>query len=212
MMRISNFFVKKPIKNLFTTIYEKKGWGNFGTLSGPGSTLEQTEVIRKTIPNIIQQYNISSFLDAPCGDFFWMKNIDFKDCSYIGVDIVDSMIKNNNELFGTKSKKFIVADIIKNPLPYADLIFCRDCLVHLSFNDCLQVINNFKESGARYLLTTTFVELKTNKETKSPLWRPLNLQQPPFNFPDPVLLINEQCTHDSLYPDKSLGLWDLNAI
>jgi hypothetical protein len=209
---VSKFLSKKPeIKNLFTKIYTKKEWGDLGTLSGPGSTLEETEVVRKTIPHIIKNYNITSFIDAPCGDFFWMSKVAFENCTYLGVDVVEPMVENNNNLYSNSSRKFTFANLVKDILPQADLIFCRDCIVHLTFEDGLKVIQNFKKSGSKYLLITTFPHQK-NKETVSPIWRPLNLQKEPFNFPEPLMIINEQCKHDPAYPDKSLALWRLKDI
>ncbi len=69
-----------------------------------------------------------------------------------------------------------------------------------------------KKSGAEFLLTTTFPQTSLNRDTKSPMWRSLNLEHDPFNFPKPLMLINEQCAHDPGYPDKSLGLWRLEDI
>jgi hypothetical protein len=210
---VSKLLSKKPeIKNLFTKIYEKKEWGDLGTLSGPGSTIEETAIARKIIPEIIRTYAISSFIDAPCGDFFWMKKVNFGQCIYLGLDVVEPMIQNNNNQFGNEARKFMCADLIKDTLPSADLIFCRDCIVHLSLEDGLKIIQNFKKSGAQYLLITHFENQTYNKQTTSPIWRPLNLRLEPFNFPEPLMIINEQCKHDSAYPDKSLGLWNLNTI
>jgi glycosyltransferase involved in cell wall biosynthesis len=77
----------------------------------------------------------------------------------------------------------------------------------------MMAIEAFKKSGATYLLTTTFVNRRLNEELKETFWRVLNLQQPPFNFPKPILLVNEGCTEDGdLYSDKSLGLWLLKDI
>jgi glycosyltransferase involved in cell wall biosynthesis len=44
-------------------------------------------------------------------------------------------------------------------------------------------------------------------------WHPLNLMAPPFNFPPPIQLLNEQCTEDNgNYIDKSLALWKLDDL
>jgi hypothetical protein len=44
-------------------------------------------------------------------------------------------------------------------------------------------------------------------------WRPLNMQLPPFNFPNPICIINEKCTEgEGEFKDKSLGLWRLKDI
>ena len=45
--------------------------------------LEQTLVILDELPKIIRKYKISSILDLPCGDFYWMKEFDFKEINYI---------------------------------------------------------------------------------------------------------------------------------
>ena len=57
--------------------------------------MEQTQNILEELPNVIKKYNIKSILDIPCGDFFWMKEHNFKDVNYIGADIVRFNKKNN---------------------------------------------------------------------------------------------------------------------
>jgi hypothetical protein len=153
-------------------------------------------------------------LDAPCGDFFWMKEVDldFLDL-YIGGDIVPSLIRRNNRLYMTSKRLFKPMDIVYDTLPQSDLIICRDCLVHLEFEDCIKAIKNFKRSGAKYVLMTTFVRNKPNAELNADGWRTLNMQLPPFNFPQPLMLLNENCTeNDGIFHDKSLGLWLLDEI
>lgn len=104
-------------------------------------------------------------------------------------------------------------DISKDGLPKADMILCRDCLVHFSFEDILSAIRNFKRSGSQYILTTTFSERLSNIDINTGGWRTLNLQLPPFNFPRPIKLINEKCDEaGGIYLDKSLGLWRLEDI
>ncbi|WP_341764289.1 hypothetical protein [Candidatus Tisiphia endosymbiont of Beris chalybata] len=87
--------------------------------------------------------------------------------------------------------------------------------VYLSFEDIFKVIANFKKSGATYLLTTTFVNRESNNALvgADSFGRTLNLQQKPFNFPEPILLLNTGSPQDNdLYRDKSLGLWYLKDI
>jgi hypothetical protein len=74
-------------------------------------------------------------------------------------------------------------------LPTADLGLCRDCLNHISFAEAEQVINNFKRSGVKYMLVTTFTKTSINTEINNQTWRPLNLELPPFNFPKLIILI-----------------------
>lgn len=74
-------------------------------------------------------------------------------------------------------------------------------------------LNNFIASQSRHLLTTTFTNHSCNHDIRTGRWRPLNLGIEPFNFPKPILVINENCTEGEMnYTDKSLALWDLNII
>ena len=100
------------LKDNFSSIYLKKKWGGIETLSGPGSTLAQTAIIRNEIPKIIKQFNITSILDAPCGDFNWVQHMQLEECNYIGLDIVQEMIHDNSKKFGNQKRKFICANIV----------------------------------------------------------------------------------------------------
>src|SRR5665648_506237 len=101
-------------------------------------------------------------------------------------------------------------NIVSDKLPKADLILIRDCWVHLSNSDIFLCINNLKHNNIKYLLTTSFTNRKSNNELDD-IWRPLNLELSPFNFPKPIELINENCTEeDGLYSDKSLLLWEIS--
>ena len=51
--------------------------------SGPGSSLVQTATIRRDIPALLASLGIRSFLDAPCGDFNWMRHVDLGVERYI---------------------------------------------------------------------------------------------------------------------------------
>jgi len=187
-------------------------FGSFESVSGPGSSLKQTQFLRSWFPSLIKQLNITSILDAPCGDFNWMQCADLGNCSYIGVDVVPLLIEKNNNLYRSASRTFTCADLITDTLPYADLIIARDFLVHLSNANIWKAIANFKRSGAKYLLTTTFIN-RANYDISSGDWRPLCLRQAPFNFPEPILIICEHCTEQGgVYADKSMGLWNLSEI
>jgi hypothetical protein len=72
---------------------------------------------------------------------------------------------------------------------------------------------NFRRSGAKYLLTTTFTDRPENRDLGRLIWRPLNLQAAPFRFPPPLELLNEGCTEEnSQFADKSLGLWQITDL
>jgi len=202
----------KWLQNRFTRIYDKNIWDNDESRSGVGSSLEQTAVIRKEVQRLVRELEVKTLIDAPCGDFNWMKEVDLGVENYIGVDIVEKLIRVNNARYGNSIRHFLCHDLTMDELPRADLILCRDCLVHLTFEEALKGLGNFKRSGARYLLTTTFPACRMNEERSEVgndvFWRPLNLQLSPFNFPQPLRLINEECTEcGGQFADKCLGLW-----
>lgn len=203
----------KNLKDKFTQIYAQNVFGGNESRSGEGSNIEQTAEIRQEIPKLIKELNIRSFLDAPCGDLNWIKSVDLRVEKYIGADIVEELIKQDRELFESEVRSFQCLNLVEDDLPCVDLIFCRDCLVHLSYADVRKILSNFKKSGSAYLLTTTFIDRNRNKDLGSKVWRTLNLQVAPFNFPAPLKLINEKCTEaNNKFTDKCLGLWRLEDI
>ena len=201
------------IKEKFSQVYEKNMFCGEASRSGEGSDLIQTAVIRRELPGLVEELGIKTFLDAPCGDWYWMREVELPVERYIGLDIVEALVAKNQKNFGSDKVSFQCGNLADCDLPKADLILTRDCLVHLSFSDSLRNIANFKRSGATYLLTTTFTSRTKNEDLGDGFWRPLNMRLVPFNFPEPILLINEGCTEgNNLFKDKSLGLWRLQDI
>lgn len=199
---------KGELSEKFTGIYEKNLFKGKESISGPGSDLHQTRIIKDEIPKLLSKYGVHSMIDAPCGDLYWMRHVDLGEVKYTGLDIVQELIDINSKQFGSAQRNFQCLDIVNDTLPKADLIFCRDCLVHLSHEQALKALNNFARSGAEYLLTTTFPGKNSNEDLGRKIWRPLNLQLAPFSLPAPLELINEGCTEDGgIHADKSLGLW-----
>jgi len=197
----------------FTEVYVKGLWGTVESRSGNGSNLKQTTTIREHLSILFRSLGVKRLLDAPCGDFYWMNRVELDVDEYIGADIVRELIEENRRRYEEPSRKFIVLDITEDEIPKVDLILCRDCLVHFSFRDISSTLENIKRSGSTYLLTTTFSERDKNEDIYTGDWQPYNLQQPPFNFPEPVSLINENCTiGDGIYADKCLGLWKISDI
>jgi SAM-dependent methyltransferase len=204
---------ERYMEKKFTKYYASNFWHDAQSLSGPGSNLEQTAVIRKQLPSLFESYGIRTVLDIPCGDFSWMKEVPLIISQYIGADIVDDLVNTNNAQYADRCRSFTKLDAVKDDLPCVDLILSRDCFVHFSVNDIMAALRNFQRSGSSYLLTTTFTDRKHNISIETGGWRPINLEAPPFNLPPPTQIVNEQCTqHGGRYRDKSLALWKLENI
>ena len=90
-------FTENPMTmaDIFARAHLANYWGNSELHSGPGSDLKQTAVIRVEIPKLIETLGVTSMLDIPCGDFFWMRECNIAIETYIGADIVPSMILVN---------------------------------------------------------------------------------------------------------------------
>ena len=173
--------------------------------SGVGSTLSNTQNTKSTLLNVINNYKIKSILDIPCGDMNWMSKIKLYP-KYTGMDISKSLIEYNKKNYSFMGD-FHVHDIVTTSLnKYYDLILSRDFLFHLSHENTLNVINNFKNSESTYLLTSTFPESKYNNKINDNGFFRINLQLEPFNFPEPIELFPE------IENGKYLGLWKLKDI
>jgi hypothetical protein len=162
---------------------------------------------------LVQEMKPKTVLDIPCGDFNWIAEVAGSVDQYIGADIVTGIIGRNKELHAAHNRQFVTLDLTRDPLPIADLIICRDCLVHLSLEHCMDAIENMKRSGSTWLLATTFTDVESNIDIEDGDWRALNMQAKPFCFPRSERIIVESCTeHDGAYRDKSVGLWKLSEV
>ncbi len=202
----------KPRGQIFAKAYEETLWGSTESLSGEGSELGATESLRVYLPELFQRLSIKTFLDAPCGDWNWMRLVDLTKVDYVGADIVPSAIENNQAKFLRPGVRFVVADLTKDDLLRADLVMCRDCWIHLSFQDIAAVLENIRRSGATWLLVSNSPQVTSNYNQFTGLsWRHLNLQQAPFHFPSPLEARKDHYPHEPF----EITLWkvaDLPSI
>lgn len=219
----SRYFEKKEqqkkfsdIRSRFIEIFEQNHWAGKESISGEGSGSAQTQKLKTKLPPLLEALQVNTLLDLPCGDLSWIREINLPVSNYIGADIVPDLVEQNRAKFSGASntnRQFLVLDLTGDPLPDADLILCRDCLVHLSFTDIDKVLRNLKESSIKWLLATTFTDCEQNEDIATGDWRVLNLELPPFNFSPPNTLIDEECTEGGgQFTDKSLGLWKIQEL
>jgi hypothetical protein len=190
-------FPERNSRRVFRSIYNEKDWDTGETLSGPGSTIRYTTALRETLPILLRKLNISSLLDAPCGDFNWMSRTNLEGIQYIGADVVPELISSNIKKH--PGVKFILADITKDILPRMDAVLCRDCFIHLSNRQVLLAIQQFKASGIRYMIASTY-PVDINEEIPTGYYRPVNLEKPPFNLPVPLEKLKD-------YPEGEVERW-----
>ncbi len=204
---------RKPMQAVFTGIHHSNTWGDAESVSGPGSTRAQTAVIRDRLPALVKEIKARSLLDAPCGDFNWMKETGLDIDLYIGADVVPDLITRNQQAYSSPTRSFVQLDITQDAVPEVDLILCRDCLFHFSEKAVFAALRNFKASKSKYLLTTTYPDTEKNINIVTGGWRPLNLEAAPFNLPRPVTLLDEKWMEENgENSGKHLGLWKLDDI
>jgi len=198
-----------PKSKRFHRIYRSRYWGqNSESISGCGSTLEATRNVREQLPALLSRLDCQALLDLGCGDFNWMKNVRL-ECKYIGADIVDSIIQSNNDHYACAHRTFLNLDATRSTLPDGvDVVLCREVLFHLSNQDIFRVLKNVKDSTATYFISTNIDIESENLDTFTGGYRPLNLQKPPFNFPQPIDVIHDHGVSE----DRYLCLWKVGDL
>ncbi|THD79403.1 MAG: class I SAM-dependent methyltransferase [Phenylobacterium sp.] len=193
----------------FTEAFQQNTWQDGESVSGPGSTLRYTSELRATLPAMIRALGCASMLDAPCGDFNWMKAVDLAGIAYTGADIVPEMVKGLQETHPQHS--FVCLDLTKDPLPTADFVMIRDVLFHLSNADVVRVLQNFVQSGSAWLATshsfdvTEMVDVVSGPTT----FRPVNLTTAPFHFAQPDHVLKDYAPG---FLPRWMGIWPRAAI
>lgn len=98
---------------------------------------------------------INSILEIQCGNAFDIESciaLQDKNLKYIGVDVVDEVIKDNRQFFrDEKNKLFMILDASSEPLPKCDLIICSGMMEYLPIVNIWPLIENIRDSGAKYV-------------------------------------------------------------
>ncbi len=200
-------------EQVFSKIYQSNHWSCNASVSGEGASGTETTTLTKELPALLTNLGVNVLLDLPCGDFGWMGSTVLPVKQYLGADIVSELIQQNQQQFGNDHRRFLTCDLIRDSLPAADLLLCRDCLVHFSLSDIQLALCNIKSSSIKYLLVTTFPDCEENEDITTGDWRLLNFQREPFCFPEPLAILVEGCGEGGgRYQDKSLGLWKVEDL
>jgi hypothetical protein len=202
-----------PISQKFSIIYQKKLWlkgmphfNRDKTLSGHGSTVESTAVLRQNLQAFLRDKPAITFFDAPCGDFNWMKIFNFPDdCTYIGGDVVPELISSLQRQYGrAASRQFIKFDLTSDEFPDADMWFCKDCFQHLSNTDINLALNNFRRSRIRIALISNHSGVSENIDIRTGQFRHVGLTLPPFNLPKPGQILSDSPSDGE---PRFVGVW-----
>lgn len=201
-------------EEIFTRKFETNHWGSDESVSGPGSEMRQTGAVREAVAAVINRYGIRTITDAGCGDFNWQRHIpELGGTEYLGIDVVPDLITRNESWYGSERMRFSHADITREPIPRADLVMSRDCMVHLTNAQVLATLANIAASNCAFLLATTYPDETVNRDTSGGHWRPINLTAAPFGLPAPIAFFDTDFRDDGRnHPGNGLGLWPVSQI
>lgn len=202
------------MEQIFNEIYKNEIWriGNPNVPhSGPGSTIEYTTPLRQAIPEILDIFDVKTLLDAPCGDMTWMSVVLKEvDITYIGGDIVKAIIDQNIANYSNSKTFFTHLDITKDPLPNSDMMLCRDCLFHFSFEYINMTLNNFYQSDIKYLMATSHSFGIPNTDINTGDFRCLDLTQEPFMLGRPLYTVEE--VSENVNVRRQVNVWSREQI
>jgi hypothetical protein len=69
---------------------------------------------------------------------------------------------------------------------------------------------NFKSSGSKYLLVTSYPKTWINHDIENGSYRPLNLRKSPFRLPKPIIRVKEESQGNEI--DKTMSLYKLTDL
>ena len=133
-----------------------------------------------------------------------------RNVKYIGADILKDLIEEHKKLFEHESINFVHINLIEEEFPKVDLMICRDCLFHLSYRDIKSVLENFVDAEIKFLLTTTFIHNRPNRDIISGDYRRITLFKEPFLFDKTPL----ERIEDFVYPQptRQICLWNRSQV
>lgn len=188
---------------LFDAVYESDFWGRG---SGPGSNATLCSGYVAFLQDFFRTRGVKSVVDVGCGDWQFSQNIDFSGISYQGFDVASFVIKANKAKFEHENVKFSLYDGDFATLPGADLLICKDVLMHLPNAKIQAFIDNLPKY--KYALITNCNGKEANADVMATGWRYLDLRRPPFNLPcEEVFTIFEHPKSEE-YFGKSVLLWE----
>ncbi len=183
---------RQNVARVFQTIYDRSVWGGG---SGVGSAPHVARPYMSFLQAFLNNNPIRSVVDIGCGDWQFSQFLDWGNRTYVGIDVVASVIEANRLRFTRPNVSFFCADPLDAGFepPAGDLLLMKDVLQHLSnanVQKLLALASRFRYS----LITNAYA--RTNDDCDNGDTRPLDIRAAPFNLTQAVLVypFNEKAT------------------
>jgi SAM-dependent methyltransferase len=181
------------VKEVFTRIYRDNEWhGKAGEFdSGYGSQSDMAAPYCQAAREFMETRGVKSVVDLGCGDFRVGAGLQASGRQYVGVDIVEELVAQNQARYGNANVSFRCLDLIADELPDADICLMRQVLQHLSNAQIVAVLAKLEKY--RYVLVTEHypapgvavtpnLDKPHGSDTRTFDNSGVYLDQPPFNL------------------------------
>lgn len=128
------------LEQVFTGYYEGNAWGSKRSRSGPGSTPEAAAPYVQFVKEVITTEGIRSVVDWGHGDWAMWPKQAFDGVHYWGIDVVKGLSARLADSVGDAETQFVEGNFLKVETPPADLLLCKEVLVHLSDSDIKEAL------------------------------------------------------------------------
>jgi len=185
---------KDQLKKMFS-----RSWASEGgeTPCGQGSTLTNTAAMRVALQEWLYKYGVDVMVDAGCGDFNWVKQLNLGGITYYGYDIVD---RKRRDL------PFAVKDVITESFPPCDLVVCKDVFIHWTNEMIMDAIANFRKYTNYMFAESTPGISNDGRPEQAGGFARVNLEGLPFNLGPPMEKIKDKKFR------RYYGWWDITLL
>lgn len=176
-------------EKIFSKIYETDFWTNG---SGPGSHPDVTVEYRGILQKLFNDDRMTTYVDVGCGDWQFMKLIEIpENKTYVGYDIVKSVIDKNKELYEKDNIRFYHNTDINN-IQGGDLLIVKDVMIHWPNEQVSYFIKNVLPKFKYALFTEGYCSkeegLNSDLDTHGK-YRCIDVSDAPFNLENTELIL-----------------------
>jgi SAM-dependent methyltransferase len=184
------------VDQVFEQIYTSRIWGKgSGEGSDPAYCRRYVEVLQK----IMQDCGVRSVLDLGCGDWLhgFSRYVEWGDVHYTGIDVVASVVDQNQQAFGSERIQFRHGNVVACDLPRTDLILFKDVLQHWSNASVLGLLPRLKSFKFALVTNDLFSSMPRvlNQDIADGDYRPIDIMAPPFNVPGSEVMLYTNATY-----------------